>query len=221
MRPIRSALPMLTALLCLAAPAFADGKFEIYGLRLDPVDQDARQYSRPGFGGGLQIVGPVPVMAKLIAGVGGFELVNLLTGKKVFIDPQTGLRVEQQTAQNYARLFAGGQVGSHSSGFVRPYAGLNVALVWYGINTDVVVPNDANREDEIRQTLRDEDKFAFGWDANTGIDFNFRDRWSIDTSVRYLHSYGVPQQLGGGAVTIQPSYVQYKLGLGIGFAAIH
>ena len=40
-------------------------------------------------------------------------------------------------------------------------------------------------------------------------------RWGIDGGVRFLQQYGVPQQLGFGAVTIQPSYFQYRLGVSV------
>jgi len=40
-------------------------------------------------------------------------------------------------------------------------------------------------------------------------------RWGVDGGVRYLKQYGVPQQLGAGAVTIQPAYLQYRLGVSI------
>ncbi len=39
--------------------------------------------------------------------------------------------------------------------------------------------------------------------------------WGIDGGVRYLKQYGVPQQLGDGAVTVQPSYLQYRLGVSL------
>jgi len=112
-------------------------------------------------------------------------------------------------------------VGAHAAGLLRPYAGLNLAAVWYGISTDAVVPDDYNRQNEIRQSLGRRDEFAFGWDANAGVDLNFADRWGIDLGARWLHAYGVPQQLGGGAVTIQPGYLQVRLGVGIGARLLH
>lgn len=216
MRSLTAGLCVL-AFLALAAPAsHAGGKVELYGIRMVPSDDDSRDYSRPGWGAGIQAVGPMPGSANLFAGVLGIEIVNLLTSKTEFYDDLTGLRVEQQTSQNYGRLFAGGRFGSHSGGALRPYAGLNLALVWYGIDTDVVVPDDSGRENDIRQNLRTRNEFAFGWDANAGVDVNFADRWSIDAGVRWLHAYGVPQQLGDGAVTIEPGYLQVKVGLGVG-----
>lgn len=210
------ACALALSLLAFAAPATAGPKLELYGVRMVPTDVDARQYSRPGWGAGVQAVAPLPGTATLLAGVLGVEIVNLLSTTKEFQDPLTGLRVEQQTSQNYGRLFVGTQVGSHGGGFLRPYGGVNVALVYYGIGTDVVVPDDSDRQNEIRQSLGSRDEVAFGWDANAGVDLNFRERWGIDVGVRWLHAYGVPQQLGDGAVTIQPGYVQAKVGVFIG-----
>jgi len=207
---------VLATLAALASNAQAYGKLELYGLVMDPSDRDGKTYSGSGLGGGIEAVAPLPGLYNLFAIVGGLEVVNLLSNTTALVDQTTGLRVEQRTSQNYGRLFLGTQFGSHSSGFLRPYAGLNIAGIWYGISTDVVVPNDANRENEIRQSLRDENRVAFGWDANLGMDFNFRDRWSIDTGVRFLKAYGVPQQFGAGAVTVSPAYAQYKLGIAFG-----
>ncbi len=89
----------------------------------------------------------------MLAGVGGLEIINLLGETIEFSGNITGLRVEQQTSQNYGRIFVGSQIGGHGNGFVRPHAGLNVALVLYCIDTDVVIPDDFDREKEIRQNL--------------------------------------------------------------------
>ncbi len=201
------------AALAVAVPAQA-AKIEGFFLKMDPLSEVSRQFGRPGYGGGLEVVGELPGTAKLIAGVGGLEIVNLLSTTTDFRDATTGLRVEQQTTQNYGRLYLGGQFGSHSSGFLRPYVGANVAMVWYGISTDVVVPDSYDRENEIRQNLRDENEVAFGRDANAGVDLNMNDKWSVDVGVRYLHSYGVPQQLGAGSRRIEPDYFQLRIGVG-------
>jgi hypothetical protein len=37
----------------------------------------------------------------------------------------------------------------------------------------------------------------------------------LDGGLRFLKQYGLPQQLGAGAVTIQPSYFQYRAGVSI------
>jgi opacity protein-like surface antigen len=104
----------------------------------------------------------------------------------------------------------------HSSGFLRPYVGANVAAVWYGIGSEYVIPDDHDSENDLHQQIVSRGHVVFGWDTSAGIDFNFLNRVSLDLGVRYLHSYAVPQQLGEGAVTIQPGYIQYRLGLGLG-----
>ncbi len=212
---MRRAPVMFAVALALASAVPAQAaKIEGFFLKMDPLSEVSRQFGRPGYGGGLEVVGELPGTYKLMAGVGGLEVVNLLSTTTEFRDVTTGLRIEQQTTQNYGRLYLGGQFGSHSSGFLRPYVGANVALVWYGISTDVVVPDDRDRENEIRQNLRDENEVAFGWDANAGVDLNMNDKWSVDVGVRYLHSYGVPQQLGAGSRRIEPDYFQLKIGVG-------
>jgi len=35
--------------------------------------------------------------------------------------------------------------------------------------------------------------------------------------VRFLKSFGVPQQLGAGSMRVEPAYFQIYLGLGVGF----
>lgn len=200
-------------LLLLAAPALAaTPRAGIYVTRLDPSDQQARDFAKPGWGGGIDISWPLTGTQGLISGIGGLEVVSLLSNVKEFRDGVTGLRVEQHTDQMYGRFYVGGELGPHGNGFLEPYANLAIAVVFYGISTDVVVPDDTNRQNEIRQNLSDQNEAAFGWSAGTGMHLNFG-RWGIDGGVRFLKQYGVPQQLGDGAVTIQPSYIQSRLGV--------
>lgn len=199
-------------LLLLAVPALAaTPRAGIYVTRLDPSDRQAQDFAKPGWGGGIDISWPLTGTQGLISGIGGLEFVSLLSNVKEFQDGVTGFRIEQHTDQMYGRFYVGGELGPHGNGFLEPYANLAIAVVFYGISTDVVVPNDANRENEIRQNLRDQNEAAFGWSAGTGMHLNFG-RWGIDGGVRFLKQYGVPQQLGDGAVTIQPSYIQSRLG---------
>jgi opacity protein-like surface antigen len=200
----------------LPTPAAAiEGKLGFSLLRMEPSGQDAKEFSDPGWGGGLHVVLPMPAASNLLAGVIGVEFVNLLGETTTLYDSQTLLRVEQQTDQYYGRLYLGPEFGPHGNGTFRPHVGANVALVFYGISTDVVVPDDYNREQEIRQNLRDENRAAFGYDVNLGVDINPWNNVSIDVGARFLKSFNVPQQLGAGSVTISPGYVQGYLGVGI------
>ena len=209
--------------LALSLPdnAEAGGKVGIYGIYMTPYGVDAKEYSRAGWGLGVHAVFPVPQVANVLAGVGGLEFVNLLSSTTSFQDRVTQLRVEQQTEQTYLRLYAGAQVGGHGNGFLRPHAGVNIAFIYYSINTDVVIPNDNNRENEIRQSLRSKGKAAFGYDFTLGLDLNFSNTIALDGGVKYLKSFSVPQQLGEGSVKIHPQYFQVYLGIGVSFEMIH
>jgi hypothetical protein len=213
-------LVAIAVLLMAAPPSEADGKLSLYGIRMMPSGKDAEDFSRPGWGGGVQVVFPVPQLADLFAGVGGLEYVNLLNATTVIYDSETLLRVEQQTDQYYARLYLGSEFGPHGRGFLRPHVGVDLAASFYGISTDVVVPDDSGRQQEIRQDLRDEDRVAMGYDVNAGVDLNFRNRVSVDAGVKFLKSFNVPQQLGSGSVPISPGYFQIYLGVGISLGTL-
>jgi opacity protein-like surface antigen len=215
MRPRTWWLLLLAALPC-AGPAYgAEGRVGLYGIRMVPSGGDAESFSRPGWGAGIQSVVAMPGAAKMFAGVLGLEFVNLLSETIETYDPQTLLRIEQQTSQNYFRLYAGPEFGPHGFGTFRPHVGVNIAAVVYGISTDIVVPDDYDREREIRQNLRDQHEFAFGYDITAGLDINPWNTVTIDVGARFLKSFNVPQQLGPGSVTIHPGYVQTYLGIGV------
>lgn len=200
--------------------AVAGGKIGIYGIRMVPRGADAEDYSRPGWGIGFHTVVPVPQLSNLLAGTAGFEVINLLSETVEFRDRVTGLKVEQQTDQNYGRFFLGSQIGGHGNAFLRPHAGLNVALAFYSIGTDVVVPDDYDRENEIRQKLCSEQKAVFGYDITLGIDLNISNKVALDGGVRYVKSFSLPQQLGEGSEKIHPEYFQTYIGIGVTFDAI-
>ncbi len=212
---------LFAATLYLGNPGdtFAGGKIGIYGIRMVPDGADAERYSRPGWVGGLHVVVPARKVANLLAGVGGIEYINLLDKTIVFRDRVTQLRTEQQTDQYYFRLFLGAQAGGHGNGFIRPHAGVNLAMIVYGISTDVVIPDD-NDENEIRQNLRDENHLAFGYDITLGIDLNFSNTFALDGGVRYLKTFSLPQQLGEDSETVHPQYFQVYIGIGYSFRAI-
>src|SRR5262249_42450157 len=152
-------------------------------------------------------------LSPIIGGGGGIEWISLLSETHTFQDPQTGLTVEQQTEQEYLRIYLGPEIGPRGAGFFRPHVAAHIAYVNYGISTDVVIPNDANRENEIRQNLRSLHRSAVGYDLDAGTDLNFG-MWFIEGAARYAKSFNVPQQLGDGAVTVHPGYIQIYAGIG-------
>lgn len=214
------AIMALVVLSIVFSDATAGGKVGIYLIRMEPDGKDAENYSRPGWGGGLHVVVPVPQLRNGLAGVIGFDYVNLLSETTEFRDRITGLRVEQQTSQDYIRSYIGSQVGGHGNGFIRPHAGINLALIYYGINTDVVIPDDSDRENEIRQNLRKEERWVFGYDITLGVDLNFSNTIALDGGVRYLKTFSLPQQLGENSVRIHPQYFQVYIGIGMSFRMI-
>jgi opacity protein-like surface antigen len=197
--------------------AYAGGKVGIYGIYMTPYGDQAKDYSRGGFGGGIHVVVPVPQLADVLAGVAGVEYVNLLSSKVSAMDPVTSLRVDQETSQGFTRIYLGGQVGGHGNGFLRPHAGVNIALEVYSYSIDLVVPDDYNREQEIRQSLHDESRWVFGYDLTLGLDLNFSNTIALDGGVRYVKSFSVAEQLGAGSVKVFPQYFQVYLGIGASF----
>jgi opacity protein-like surface antigen len=97
---------------------------------------------------------------------------------------------------------------------------VNLAFINYGISTDVVVPDDIDRENEIRQNLNSEDHWVVGYGITFGIDLNFSNTVAVDGGVRFLKSFAVPQQLGEGSVEVHPQYFQVYLGIGLSFDMI-
>lgn len=218
---IRMVIIMFVALAAGVQSTAAGGKVGLYGIHMTPYGPAAKEYSKPGWGAGVHAVLPVPQLANVLAGTVGIEYIQLMSSTTHFVDRVTRLRTEQQTEQSYGRFYLGGQVGGHGNAFIRPHAGANAALVWYNINTDVVIPDDYARENEIRQSLRSKTKFAFGYDFTFGIDLNFNNRIALDGGVRYVKSFSVPQQLGEGSVKIHPQYFQAYFGVGVSFEMIH
>jgi hypothetical protein len=205
------------SILLLSLPAGvgqAGGKIGIYGIYMTPHGVDAEKYSDPGFGLGAHIVLPVPELYNLFAGTAGFEYVNLMSKTVSVQDSKTFLRVDQETSQAYYRLYIGGQIGGHGNGFLRPHAGINIALGFYHIGTDVVVPDDYDREKEIRQSLSSKTRVVGGYDFTIGLDLNFSNTVALDFGTRYVKSFSVPEQLGEGSVKIYQQYFQIYIGIG-------
>jgi hypothetical protein len=210
----------ILALLLFCSCVTAGGKSGIYGIHMVPNGNDAENYSRPGYGLGIHIVRPLKDLHNYAAFTAGLEMINLMSKTTGYSDSFSGLAVEQQTSQNYFRLFLGGQLGSHGRGMVRPHAGMNLALVFYGIDTDVVIPDDYDYENEIRQNLEWEYHAVLGSDITLGVDFNFRNKWNIDVGVKYLKSFSVPQQLSARSIHVHPEYFQIYVGFGLSFTQL-
>jgi hypothetical protein len=207
---------LFAASIVLPGAARAGLNTSFYGIHMDPSGEDARNFSHASYGAGFHASASIPQLGDVVAGALGIEYVNMLSETHVFRDPQTGLSVEQQTSQDYLRVFLGPEVGPHGNGFFRPHLGAHIAVVNYSISTDVVIPDDVNVENEIRQNLRSENRTVFGYDLSADADLNFG-KWFVKGGTRFAKAFNVPQQLGAGAVTIHPGYIQIYAGLGLNF----
>ena len=185
-----------------------------YGIRLEPEGDDAENFSKASWGGGLYAVVVPPNTANFLSVVAGLDFINMLSQTVEFRDQTTMLRIEQQTNQWLSRFYIGGRVGHQGHGFLRPYAGANIALNYYTISTDVVIPDDRDYENEIRQHLDKESELAFGFDLAIGVELKIK-RFCIDLGARYLKTFSVPQQLGPDAEKIHPQYILIYAGFNI------
>lgn len=210
-------LAVLMILVTACRPAIAGGKVGVYGIYMEPRLADSGDFSDPGWGFGLHAVAPFKQVHNLLAGVAGFEIVNLMSETHSFWDPYLGAPVDQTTSQNFYRLYLGPSIGPHGPGFFRPHAGTNVALVVYDISTHVEIGDPVQ---PYSTELSSRTEAAFGWDLNGGVDLNIANRFPVDVGVRYLKSFNVPQQLGSSAVTVYPQYFQFYIGVGMSFREI-
>jgi len=205
---------------CIAATgALAAGSHAgLHVIRVTPVDDDAKDYADPAWGGNIDGVFVPPGMADVFAFEFGVEGARLDSKTVEFIDRITGLRVEQQTNQDYFRVYMGGRLGHQGHGFLRPYVGASLSMDIFTINTDVVIPDDTARENEIRQNLKSKTEVALGYHFDAGLELNFNDVWYIDVGAKYIESFNVPAQLGADAKTIYPTWVEGYLGAGVFFS---
>lgn len=212
---------LLVMTVSLASANWDNSRIGAHAIYLEPNGDDAEDYSGSAWGGNIEVIlVPEQVWDAAAFSIGG-EMARLDAQTLVFIDRVTLLRTEQQTNQDYFRVFVGGRVGHQGHGFLRPYGGVNLALNIFRIDTDVVIPDDSIRENEIRQDLESQTETAFGFDAVAGIELNFNDNWYIDVGGKFIKTFNVPQQLGEDAVEIHPQYLEIYIGAGVTFGYLN
>lgn len=200
--------------------ASAEGKVSIYLSRIHPADRDAERFSRTSWGGGIEAVQPLRATENLVALTAGVEISNMLSHRSEVYDPVLRENLEQSTSQSYGRFFVGGRLGPHGNGFLRPHLGANLAVVWYGISTQVTIPDPADETNSITRTLDSNYKAAFGYDTNAGIDLNIANQIPVEVGMRFLKTFNLPQPLGEGSVGVSPAYIQGYLAVGWGIDLI-
>jgi hypothetical protein len=191
------------------------GKVVIQGIYMKPDGIQANDFAKSGWGLGGNVLYALPELYKIPAGVVGIEYINL-QGNTIKDHANVGgvwIPFEQSTNQWYARLYFGPQIGGHGNGFLRPYAGVNLALILYGISTDVTIKDQYDPDKEIRENKYSDTRAVFGYDLTLGLDLNFN-TWSIDGGVKYLKTFTLPEQLGESLVVVYPQYFQIFIGVG-------
>ncbi len=213
---VRFAIILLLILFFVPHTALAGNKIAVHGIYMIPYGTDAKDVSRPGWGLGGDFIIGLPGTRDILLGVLGIEYVNLMSNSLDLATDVEGviLPYTKQTDQWYGRLRFGGQIGGLGNGFLRPYLGLNGALVIYSINTDLNF-HPSSGEQDFTEHAYDETHAVFGADITLGLDMNVSEHVSVDGGVKYLKSFGVPDQLGGSSVKIYPQYFQVCLGVGI------
>jgi opacity protein-like surface antigen len=201
--------PLILVVLALAATRVQamDGKLGVHIVRMDPNGTDATRYTEPGWGFGVQLTATTRsrtakvLDSGVLAGVLGIEYVNLQPQEKLVFDPGGGTVSVEQNDQYLGRFYLGPEIGAHGHGLLRPHAGANLALVFYGISYGNGMGDH---------------KATYGYDVSGGLDFNPWNTVSFDLGARYVKMFGIPVQLGfvggpRGAVPIAPAYMQAYL----------
>lgn len=190
-------------------------KLALYGLRITPSGVDAEEFSRAGWGGGVRLVVAPPLFARGLGAVVGFDVANLFDRTVTTFDPDTFLRTERNTSQYFMRCTLGGEIGPHGRGFLRPFAGADVAVHIYTMGTTLTIPDDNDPSRSIQQDLGSETHASFGYDFAAGLDLQLG-HFSLEGGARFLKSFNVPQQLtSASAVFIHPGYLQVFAGVAV------
>ncbi len=200
--------------------AAVKGRVGIHGIYLKPDGDDTETLGDENWGGDIAAVFVPPGLYKNFALSIGLEVVHFGSETIVFREKTTGLRIEQQSSQTMFRIPIGARIGHQGHGSLRPYAGVNFSLNFFNVDTDVVVPDDSDFENEIRQNLSSDTETAAGFDLVLGTELNFSNRWYIDLGVKFIRTFNAPQQLADNLEEINPNYFQVFLGAGVTFATL-
>jgi len=182
---------------------------------MEPGNSDARDFSKGNFGGSFEYEFHFVGIPDPISWAAGFDYIDMLSEETTYYE-ESGLRVVQETDQEYYRFWFGPRLKSHANAFFRPYIGIHGALIYNMIETDVVIPDDYDPDNEIRQILSSASELLFGYDITAGLEMRVSKDWSLDLGMKKLETFGEPQQLSDRAVTVQPSYYLFYVGVRYG-----
>ncbi len=212
---ILSAVIILVIVPSLATTAAADITSKLTLDYMEPGNSDARDFSKGNFGISGELEFHFVGIPDPISWAVGLDMIDMLSERTTYYEG-SGLKVVQETNQEYNRLWFGPRLKSHSSAFFRPYIGIHGALIYNVIETNLVVPDDNDPNNETRQKLASDSELFFGYDVSAGLEMKVSKEWSLDLGMKRLETFGVPQQLSFGDVTVHPSYNLYYVGVRFG-----
>lgn len=202
--------------LAAAGPAAAgDSGWRIgaHGLYAAAGNHRRLDFSQGGPGLGLYLAcAPVRPLNRLGIAA-GFDYFNLLSREEKLTDPDTGLRIERRTSQGSTRFYLGSIWRLGVLGPFRPYFNGSIALVNYGISTELVIPDSSSSDNDIHQKIGSENFLKFGYGLGGGINVRMRGSWALKAGVRWTATSKITQQLGAGARKVHPEYYQIHLGV--------
>lgn len=211
-RKMLLAVPALLAGLAFHGPASADVNQRLAITYMEPSGTEAAFLSDDNFGLSYELHFHGLGLPDELCMAVGLDYVSMMT-KTSQLKQYLPLRVEQETTQEYIRLLFGVRIQSPDRVFLRPYLGAHGALVLYGVNVKLIVPDDADPENPLEQDLGSDWEVALGYAATAGMDIRVGNGRFIDLGVKRLMSFGEPHQLGYDAEEVKPRYNIYYLGI--------
>jgi len=172
-----------------------------------PENEEARLISNGNWGLSGEIEFHIQGIPDYISWAAGLDWVDMLTEESlVWVPP--GVWITRQTDQVYYRFWFGPRLRSHNKGFLRPYAGANIAIIYYSYETWFL-----DFSGQSRILIASDGEFALGYGIDGGIEIRTASTWSLDLGAKLLRTFGEPRQLSFDSVTVQPSYLMYYLGV--------
>jgi hypothetical protein len=198
---------IIAALLFQVSPAFSDITWKATASYMHPYNREARKISGGDWGLSGEMEFHLEGIPDFISWAGGIDWVDMLGERSTYLDSY-GVPYTHELDQIYVRFWFGPRLRSHLDAPFRPYAGVNVSLIFYEYSSFLYLfPGDE------RFFIADDWELVLGYGADAGLEIRTASDWSIDLGVKYLGTFGEPRQLSFDSVTVHPSYLLYYLGV--------
>lgn len=196
--------------------ATAEGKLSAYASRLIPTGDGSGECGQSDWGGAIYVVFPIPLVGSIPAGVFGAEFTRFLNDSEKYVD-KTGANVERKIDQDYIRFYLGFRIARQGNRSLRPFVGINLAVIDYGIGIDETIQGYDHEVAPVTQDVFDQRGTSLGFDLSAGAEMVLFNIVSIEAGSRYMRSFSPVKELGEHAVRISREYFQFYVGAGILF----